>query len=199
MIATEEKEEKEEILEAQEMAGASRNFGGDGSTRYFINIGEKDGYDWMSLKDFLRDTVNLGKDDIFKVDVKESFSFFNSEANVEEAILSTFKDLKVDGRFVNVEVSNNPIGGGSSRGGGGFKGRGRSGSGGGGGFRNKERGGYKGGGSSRSDRPSRSSSSDRSDSGRRGSRDGGSRDGGKSFGGSPFSENKKGKRRNGFM
>ncbi|MDB4172454.1 DEAD/DEAH box helicase [Flavobacteriaceae bacterium] len=174
--------------------GASKNYGGDGSTRYFINIGEKDGYDWMSLKDFLRDTVNLGKDDIFKVDVKESFSFFNSEANVEEAILNTFKDLKVDGRFVNVEVSNNPIGGGSSRGGGGFKGRSKGGSGGGSGFRSKERGGYKGGGSSRSDRPSRSTSSDRSDSGRRGSGDGG-----KSFGGSPFSENKKRKRRNGFM
>ena len=174
--------------------GASKNYGGDGSTRYFINIGEKDGYDWMSLKDFLRDTVNLGKDDIFKVDVKESFSFFNSEANVEEAILNTFKDLKVDGRFVNVEVSNNPIGGGSSRGGGGFKGRSKGGYGGGSSFRGKERGGYKGGGSSRSDRPSRSSSSDRSDSGRRGSGDGG-----KSFGGSPFSENKKSKRRNGFM
>ena len=174
--------------------GASKNYGGDGSTRYFINIGEKDGYDWMSLKDFLRDTVNLGKDDIFKVDVKESFSFFNSEANVEEAILNTFKDLKVDGRFVNVEVSNNPIGGGSSRGGGGFKGRSKGGSGGGSGFRSKELGGYKGGGSSRSDRPSRSTSSDRSDSGRRGSGDGG-----KSFGGSPFSENKNSKRRNGFM
>ena len=174
--------------------GASKNYGGDGSTRYFINIGEKDGYDWMSLKDFLRDTVNLGKDDIFKVDVKESFSFFNSEANVEEAILNTFKDLKVDGRFVNVEVSNNPIGGGSSRGGGGFKGRSKGGSGGGSGFRSKEHGGYKGGGSSRSDRPSRSTSSDRSDSGRRGSGDGG-----KSFGGSPFSENKNSKRRNGFM
>ncbi|MDO7619403.1 MAG: DEAD/DEAH box helicase [Flavobacteriaceae bacterium] len=174
--------------------GASKNYGGDGSTRYFINIGEKDGYDWMSLKDFLRDTVNLGKDDIFKVDVKESFSFFNSEANVEEAILNTFKDLKVDGRFVNVEVSNNPIGGGSSRGGGGFKGRSKGGYGGGSSFRSKERGGYKGGGSSRSDRPSRSTSSERSDSGRRGSGDGG-----KSFGGSPFSENKKSKRRNGFM
>ncbi|MDA0277482.1 MAG: DEAD/DEAH box helicase [Bacteroidetes bacterium] len=174
--------------------GASKNYDGDGSTRYFINIGEKDGYDWMSLKDFLRDTVSLGKDDIFKVDVKESFSFFNSEANVEEAILNTFKDLKVDGRFVNVEVSNNPIGGSSSRGGGGFKGRSKGGSGGGSGFRSKERGGYKGGVSSRSDRPSRSSSSDRSDSGRRGSGDGG-----KSFGGSPFSENKKSKRRNGFM
>ena len=115
-------------------------------------------------------------------------------ALAEEAILNTFKDLKVDGRFVNVEVSNNPIGGGSSRGGGGFKGRSKGGSGSGSGFRSKERGGYKGGGSSRSDRPSRSTSSDRSDSGRRGSGDGG-----KSFGGSPFSENKNSKRRNGFM
>lgn len=86
--------------------GGSKNYSGDGSVRYFINIGEKDGYDWMSLKDFLRDTVNLGKDDIFKVDVKDSFAFFNSESHTQEAILNTFKDLKVDGRFVNVEVSN---------------------------------------------------------------------------------------------
>ncbi|NNG11413.1 MAG: DEAD/DEAH box helicase [Arenibacter sp.] len=84
----------------------------DGNVRYFINVGEKDGYDWMSLKDFLRDTVNLGKDDIFKVDVKDSFSFFNTDASATEAILSTFTEFKVDGRFVNVEVSKNPGGGG---------------------------------------------------------------------------------------
>lgn len=83
-----------------------------GSVRYFINVGEKDGYDWMSLKDFLRDTVNLGQDDIFKVDVKDSFSFFNTDAEVTEKILSTFTEFKVDGRFVNVEVSKNPGGGG---------------------------------------------------------------------------------------
>jgi len=52
---------------------------GNGSIRYFINVGEKDGYDWMSLKDFIRDTAGLGREDIFKVDVKDSFSFFNSE------------------------------------------------------------------------------------------------------------------------
>ncbi|MCK0190108.1 DEAD/DEAH box helicase [Arenibacter sp. F20364] len=84
----------------------------DGNVRYFINVGEKDGYDWMSLKDFLRDTVNLGKDDIFKVDVKDSFSFFNTDAAATEAILKTFTEFKVDGRFVNVEVSKNPGGGG---------------------------------------------------------------------------------------
>ena len=95
--------------------------GGDrptsGSVRYFINVGEKDGYDWMSLKDFIRDTVRLGKEDVFKVDVKDSFSFFNTDAEVTEKILSTFTEFKVDGRFVNVEVSKSPGGGGGGRGG----------------------------------------------------------------------------------
>ena len=82
----------------------------EGSVRYFINVGERDGYDWMSLKDFLRDTLNLEKEDIFNVDTKDSFSFFNTDASVTEYILQTFTDFKVDGRFVNVEVSKNPGG-----------------------------------------------------------------------------------------
>ena len=98
-----------------------------GSVRYFVNVGERDGYDWMSLKDFIRDTVGLGQEDVFKVDVKESFSFFNTEAEVTQQILDKFTDFKVDGRFVNVEVSKNPGGGGGGRrrsgGGGGFKGK----------------------------------------------------------------------------
>jgi ATP-dependent RNA helicase DeaD len=31
----------------------------------------------MSLKDYLKETLDLGRDDVFKVDVKEGFSFFN--------------------------------------------------------------------------------------------------------------------------
>lgn len=119
----------------------------NGAVRYFINIGEKDGYDWMSLKDFIRDTVGLGQDDIFKVDVKDSFSFFNTDAVVTEKILSTFTEFKVDGRFVNVEVSKSPGGGGggkrrsggSNSGGGGFKGK-RGGQ----GRKDDDRGGSKG-------------------------------------------------------
>jgi len=91
----------------------------NGSVRYFINVGEKDDFDWMSLKDFLRDTLEVGQDDIYKVDVKESFSFFNTDASITPKILETFKDFKVEGRFVNVEISSNPgSGGGSSRSGG---------------------------------------------------------------------------------
>ena len=75
------------------------------STRYFINIGKKDGYDWMNLKDFLKKVLELGKDDIFKVDVKDSFSFFNTEEIHKEKVLSFFTDFKQNGRFVNVEIS----------------------------------------------------------------------------------------------
>ena len=106
------------------------------STRYFINVGKKDGYDWMSLKDFLRDLLELGKDDLFKVEVKDSFSFFNTENEFQEKVLSFFTDFKHNGRFVNVEVSEN-------RGGGGGRKRDRKRSGGkrdgkkGGGFKNR--------------------------------------------------------------
>ncbi|MFS4418334.1 DEAD/DEAH box helicase [Maribacter sp. 2307ULW6-5] len=90
----------------------------NGAVRYFINVGEKDGYDWMTLKDFIKETAGLGRDDLFKVDVKDSFSFFNTEPEVSDRLMAAFKDLKVAGRFVNVEISSNPGGAGGGRRGG---------------------------------------------------------------------------------
>ena len=84
-------------------------------TRYFINVGRKDGYDWMKLKDFLKEVLELGRDDVFKVDVKDSFSFFNTEKDNQEKVLTFFTDFKYNGRFVNVEVSEDR--GGRNRGG----------------------------------------------------------------------------------
>jgi ATP-dependent RNA helicase DeaD len=43
----------------------------NGATRYFVNIGSRDNFDWMSLKDYLKETLDLGRDDVFKVDVKK--------------------------------------------------------------------------------------------------------------------------------
>ena len=87
------------------------NVGTEKSVRYFINIGKKDGYDWMSLKDFLKAVLELGKDDIFKVDVKDSFSFFNTDDKLMGKVLEFFQDFKYNGRYVNVEISENPGGG----------------------------------------------------------------------------------------
>jgi len=93
-------------------------------TRYFINVGSKDGFDWMKLKDFLKEQLELGRDDVFKVDVKDSFSFFNTEKSLQEKVLAFFTDFKHEGRFVNVEVSEDK---GRSRGGrSGGRGRGRN-------------------------------------------------------------------------
>jgi ATP-dependent RNA helicase DeaD len=41
-----------------------------GATRYFVNIGSRDNFDWMSLN-YLKETLDLGRDDVFKVDVKK--------------------------------------------------------------------------------------------------------------------------------
>jgi ATP-dependent RNA helicase DeaD len=95
----------------EEHRGGTDNYGSAGETRYFINVGERDGYDWRSLKDFLKATLSLGRDDVFKVDVKESFSFFNTDESHTPAILEMFKDFKMDGRFINVEISSQPAGG----------------------------------------------------------------------------------------
>ncbi len=100
--------------------GSERNFAEENadSTRYFLNVGSKDDFDWMSLKDFLRDLLNLGKDDVYKVDVKDSFSFFNTDTKHQELVRGIFKDFKLEGRNINIEISKDTgrSGGGRDRG-----------------------------------------------------------------------------------
>jgi ATP-dependent RNA helicase DeaD len=113
--------QKSKDLAVVDSRGSDRDSGGrdynrsSNDTRYFINVGSKDGFDWMKLKDFLKEELVLGRDDVFKVDVKESFSFFNTEKTLQEKVLAFFTDFKHNGRFVNVEVSEDR--GGRSRGG----------------------------------------------------------------------------------
>ncbi|MEP6260677.1 MAG: DEAD/DEAH box helicase [Gillisia sp.] len=112
--------------------------GGGDSTRFFINVGSKDDFDWMTLKDFLKATLDLGRDDVFRVDVKESFAFFNTNSDIADKVISTFENFQHQGRRISVEISQDGGGGGRSsgksrkpRGGGDFKPRGGERSGGG--------------------------------------------------------------------
>ena len=75
------------------------------TTRYFINVGERDNYNWAKLKDLLKETLEIGKEDVFHVDVMESFSFFNTHNSFREKVLEKFTDFQLDGRYINVEVS----------------------------------------------------------------------------------------------
>ena len=131
-----------------------REFNNNGATRYFVNIGSRDNFDWMTLKDYLKETLDLGRDDVFKVDVKEGFSFFNTDPEHTDKVMEILNNAQLEGRRINVEISKNDGGGrrdhnGRSSGGGFGGGR----SGGGGGFRGGDRNERSsGGGGFRSDR-----------------------------------------------
>ncbi len=120
------------------------------SVRYFINLGRKDGLEWMDLKDLIRQATELGKDDVFHVDTMDSFSFFNTDAKHADKVLEAFKELQYNDRKVDIEISTkgrNRGGGGrkrgrddrGGRGKGGFKGKGRRGDDRGGKFKGKSR------------------------------------------------------------
>jgi ATP-dependent RNA helicase DeaD len=168
------KKAKDLNVSAGDMSEGSKD-----TVRYFINIGGKDDFDWMSLKDFLKEMLHLDQDDLYKVDVKESFSFFNTDTKHQELVMDFFKDFELEGRRVSVEISKD-----TGRGKRGGRDRDRGGS--RGGF--KSRGGERRGGSDRRDDRRSSGSGDdrrgggRSDGGRsdRGSSDRGRSDSGNS-------------------
>ena len=119
------------------------------TTRYFINVGERDDYNWMALKDFLKSTLEIETDDIFHVDVMESFSFFNTPNSLQEKVLEKFTDFQLNGRYINVEVSEKAPRGRSGGGGGGKRksfNKGGSSSGGGGYNKKSNSSGSSGGG-----------------------------------------------------
>ena len=59
------------------------------------------------MKDFLKAEFKLGRDDVFKVDTKNTFSFFNVENNHAELVLQKLNGIKVNDRIVSVEVTEN--------------------------------------------------------------------------------------------
>jgi hypothetical protein len=59
----------------------------------------------MSLKDYLKETLDLGRDDVFKVDVKEGFSFFNTDPEHTDKVMEVLNNVQLEGRRINVEIS----------------------------------------------------------------------------------------------
>ena len=82
-----------------------------GAVRYFVNIGSRDNFDWMTLKDYLKETLDLGRDDVYKVDVKEGFSFFNTDPEFTDKVMDILNNVTLEGRRINVEISKNDGGG----------------------------------------------------------------------------------------
>jgi ATP-dependent RNA helicase DeaD len=171
---------KSKDLASQDGSSSRAEIPSDGTVRYFINIGTRDDYDWMTLKDYLRDTLQVGQDDVFKVDCKEGFSFFNTNAELAEKVMEVLNAVNINGRKINVEISKNDGGGrrdhngrsGGRSGGSGFSGRREGGS--SGGYRGNSGGGNREGGGYRGNRDG----GNREGGGYRGNSGGGNREGG---------------------
>lgn len=93
--------------EKPDRGGEPREIRAGDPVRYFVNIGARDDFDWMQLKDFLKETLDLGRDDVFKVDVKEGFSFFNTDGEHTDKVMSILNGYELNGRRINVEISKN--------------------------------------------------------------------------------------------
>ena len=174
---------KSKDLASQDGSSSRAQIPSDGTVRYFINIGTRDDYDWMTLKDYLRDTLQVGQDDVFKVDCKEGFSFFNTNADLAEKVMEVLNAVNINGRRINVEISKNDGGGrrdhngrsGGRSGGSGFSGRREGGS--SVGYRGNSSGGNREGGGYRGN----SGGGNREGGGYRGNSGGGNREGGSGF------------------
>ena len=78
------------------------------SIRFFMNIGKKDNFNWMTLKDFIKDNTKLSNDEIFHVDVMENFSFFNTYEKFKSKVISTLSEIKINDRKIKIEISKKP-------------------------------------------------------------------------------------------
>ncbi|MGB0427387.1 MAG: DEAD/DEAH box helicase [Flavobacteriales bacterium] len=113
--------------------------------RYFINLGENHGFDWMSMKDYIREQTGLGQDDLQRVDVMNKFAFFTVHQSHSDLILERVHGQNYDGTTVNIEETKQDRRHGKGGGGGGRRrndsggGRRRSGGGGGGDWSGKRR------------------------------------------------------------
>ena len=87
------------------------NMGNDGgsngkTTRFFVNMGVLDGFNKNSIKDFLVEISNIQARMIFNIDVKNSFSFFETENKFVDPLLALNKGgIEFNGRGISFEVS----------------------------------------------------------------------------------------------
>ena len=121
--------------------GGRRN--DENKTRFFVNLGKRDGLNPGGLLRVVCDSTGLKSDKVGRIDILASFSFFEADNNLADDIIQKVNGADYEGNTVSVEVTKKKSDGGSR---GGNHGGGKRRSGGGGGHRGKRDRGFSGGG-----------------------------------------------------
>ncbi len=74
-------------------------------TRFFINLGARDGLKPTTMIGMIKDYSNIRSIDIGEIEIMKNFSFFEADKNYEDEILSGFDGLVVQGREIRVDVA----------------------------------------------------------------------------------------------
>jgi ATP-dependent RNA helicase DeaD len=91
-------------------------------TRFFVNLGKRDGLNVGGLLRVVCDTSGLKSGNVGRIDIKDSFSFFDTDKEHVDNVLKKLNGAEFEGHTISVEVSAGGKGEGSSagnRGGGG--------------------------------------------------------------------------------
>ncbi|MDA9881299.1 DEAD/DEAH box helicase [Crocinitomicaceae bacterium] len=121
--------------------GGRRN--DENKTRFFVNLGKRDGLNPGGLLRVVCDSTGLKSDKVGRIDILASFSFFEADNNLADDIIQKVNGADYEGNTVSVEVTKKKSDGGSR---GGNRGGGKRRSDGGGGHRGKRDRGFSGGG-----------------------------------------------------
>lgn len=115
----------------------------EGKTRFFVSLGKRDGLNPGGLLRVICDSTGLRSENIGKIDILASFSFFEADDELADKILSNVNGTEYEGHKVSVEITKNKSDGNSRgrSGGGRFDGGNKRSGGFGGGRRDGDRGG----------------------------------------------------------
>lgn len=124
----------------------------DDQQRFFVSLGEKDGFNHGALLRLICDNAGISKGQIGKIDILNNFSFFEADKSEVDNIIKNSQGVDFEGSTMNVEITNSKPKSEGRRSGGGDRGRNRNSS---SGYGSNRGGGNRGGGNRSSRRYNR--------------------------------------------
>lgn len=82
---------------------------------WFVSVGRIDGLEPSDLLKMFCNEMNVGREHVGRIDLKNNFSFVQTIALTKEQVEAAFRNVVVNGRDVRVNVSENTGGGGGAR------------------------------------------------------------------------------------
>ena len=74
-------------------------------TRFFVNLGKRDGLNVGGLLRVVCDTTGVKSGNVGRIDIKESFSFFDTDNEHVDKVLKNLNGAEFEGHTISVEVS----------------------------------------------------------------------------------------------